>query len=150
MNPARAVPCELTNLCMVTDGDRILIEKRNDPDWPVVVFPGGHLEPDESVRDSVIREVREETGLTAESPELVGIQDWSYGKDGRYIVFFYRADRFSGELRASAEGELAWVTADELHAMPLTDLVRRILRVYEDPDVCELYHDKNNWDGRFC
>ena len=42
------------------------IDKRKD--WPGFTFPGGHVEDDESIVDSVIREVKEETGLNIQNP----------------------------------------------------------------------------------
>ena len=54
----------LTNMCMVTDGSRVLVQQRSDPKWPGIVFPGGHVEPGESFVDSTVREVYDETGLT--------------------------------------------------------------------------------------
>ena len=47
----------LTNLCMITKGDEILVIDRQKKDWPGFTFPGGHVEDDESIVDSVIREV---------------------------------------------------------------------------------------------
>ena len=69
--------CELTNLCMLTDDEgRILVQDRTDPSWPGICFPGGHVEPGESFVESVIREVREETGLTILDPILCGIKQF--------------------------------------------------------------------------
>ena len=60
----------LTNMCMVTDGSRVLVQQRSDPKWPGIVFPGGHVEPGESFVDSTVREVYEETGLNVSNLRL--------------------------------------------------------------------------------
>ena len=60
---SRQIPVTLTNMCMVYDGDKVLVQDRTDPDWPGITFPGGHIESGESFCASVIREVFEETGL---------------------------------------------------------------------------------------
>ena len=43
-------------MCMVYDGNRILVQDRMNPNWPGITFPGGHIEPKESFVESVIRE----------------------------------------------------------------------------------------------
>ena len=73
---AREEKCILTNMCMIYDGSRILVQDRKDPGWPGITFPGGHVELGESFTDAVIREIREETGLTIYEPQLCGIKDW--------------------------------------------------------------------------
>ena len=79
--------CELTNLCMLTDDEgRILVQDRTDPSWPGICFPGGHVEPGESFVESVIREVREETGLTILDPILCGIKQFPLQGGGRGIL----------------------------------------------------------------
>ena len=108
----------LTNMCMVCDGDRVLVQDRRDPAWPGITFPGGHVEEGESFTDAVIREVWEETGLRISSPRLVGVKDW-YADHSRYVVFFYRADRFSGVLHSSEEGEVRWEDLADLPQLPL-------------------------------
>lgn len=60
----------LTNMCMVKNGEYVLVQDRKDPNWSGIVFPGGHVERDEDFSESVIREVFEETGLTIEKPHL--------------------------------------------------------------------------------
>ena len=61
---------ELTNMCMIMDGTKVLVQDRSANDWNGIAFPGGHVEPGESIAESVIREIREETGLTIEKPKL--------------------------------------------------------------------------------
>ena len=89
---------ELTNLCMIKKGDYYLLQNRVKKDWAGYTFPGGHVEPGESIVMSVIREIKEETGLTIKDPRLVGVKQFPIN-DGRYIVFFFEADAFTGEIK---------------------------------------------------
>ena len=98
---------EFTNLCMVRDSDRVLVIDRKKEDWPGITFPGGHVEAGESFTEAVIREVKEETGLRIASPQICGMKDWV--EDGiRYVVLFYKTEKFDGELISSEEGEVWW------------------------------------------
>ncbi|MBP3649609.1 MAG: 8-oxo-dGTP diphosphatase [Clostridia bacterium] len=137
---SRTETVTLTNMCMVTDGTRVLVQNRVDPDWSGYTFPGGHVEKGESFTDAVIREVREETGLTIEAPRLCGIKDWPEEDGSRYMVLLYRADRFSGTLASSGEGEVSWVELDELRSLPLADSMVNMLRVFLEEDLNEQYY----------
>ena len=88
---------ELTTLCMVTDGDRILLQNRVKEDWQGFTFPGGHVEHGESFVDAVIREIKEETGLTVISPKLAGIKQFPI-EGGRYIVLLFKATQYEGKI----------------------------------------------------
>ena len=119
-----------TNMCMVSRGDEVLVQRRSDRNWPGIVFPGGHAEPGEAFVESVIREVREETGLTIERPELCGVKQFEDDEGARYLVFLYRTDRFSGELTSSDEGEVFWVKRDEVASLPLASGVAPMLPIF--------------------
>ncbi len=138
---SRREEATFTNMCMIRDGDRVLIQDRRDPDWPGAAFPGGHVEEGESFAEAVIREVREETGLTVSAPRLVGIKDW-YADGRRYAVLLYRAERFSGTLRSSEEGEVRWVEMAELPKENLAEDMEDMLRVFLEEDLSEFYYRK--------
>ena len=134
-----------TNMCMITDGrGNVLVIDRQNPDWPGLTFPGGHVESGESFVESVMREVKEETGLTIENPVLCGIKQFQTESDARYVVLFYRANQFSGELTSSAEGEVCWMAKDELPARKLAPDMEEMIRVMESHCLSEFYYYKDN------
>ena len=137
---AREETCILTNMCMLCDGDRILVQDRRNPDWPGITFPGGHVEPGESFVASVIREVKEETGLDIARVRLCGVKQWTH-KSGayRYIVFFFRTDTFSGTLQASNEGRVFWIDRSELKNYVLADGFEAMYEVFAREDLTENY-----------
>lgn len=126
---------ELTNLCILKDGDKLLVEKKNGG----VIFPGGHVETGESFRDSVIREMQEETGLTVEDPVLHGIKDWMYEPGSRYVVLLYTANKFHGTLRSSDEGEVCWMTREEFENANVIWGMREVLKICESDTLSEMF-----------
>ena len=68
----------LTNMCMLykEDGTFLVIDRKKQ-DWPGINFPGGHVEDEESVPESVIREMKEETGYDLHSVEECGYFEWN-------------------------------------------------------------------------
>ncbi len=134
-------PAVFTNMCMIYDGDKILVQDRVDPDWPGVTFPGGHVEPGESFVRSVIREMKEETGLDIRDPELCGVKQWVDNKENyRYIVLFYKTDKFSGTLKSSDEGVMRWIRLDELKNYHLAESFDEMIKVFLDDDLSESYN----------
>ena len=150
---ARMEEVELTNMCMVCDGKgNVLVQnKKGDRTWHGWNFPGGHVEQGEFVTPSVIREVREETGLTIENPKLCGIKEFQKEQDGkRFIVFLYVASRFSGELCSSDEGDVFWYPLSELkRSKELADGFSEMLPVFTSDEISEVFYTKN-WDTVFC
>ena len=138
---------ELTTLCMISRGEEILLQNRVKTDWRGYCFPGGHVEPGESIVDSVIREMQEETGLTVESPKLCGIKQFPI-HGGRYLVFFFKTDRFTGELHSSEEGKVEWIHRKDLpHLSTVTDFMD-MLKVFDRDDLTEFQYvvDGDQWN----
>ena len=136
---SRSVPCILTNMCMITNGTKVLVQDKVGGSWGGVTFPGGHVEQGESFTRAVIREVFEDTGLTVESPRLKGIKSWTEKSGARYIVLLYTADKFSGELKSSDEGEVYWVEREKLPELKLANGFELMLPVFDNPDISEMY-----------
>ena len=130
---------EFTNLCMVRDGDRVLVIDRKKEDWPGITFPGGHVEAGESFTEAVIREVKEETGLRIASPRICGMKDWV--EDGiRYVVLFYKTEKFEGDLISSEEGEVWWEDLKELPNRNLSLDIEDMLRIFLEEDLYEFFY----------
>ena len=148
---SRATSTVLTNLCLIEDTltNKVVLQYRSPErykKWSGYAFPGGHIEEGESLVESVIREVYEETGLTIADPKLVAVKDWEPDEEGRYIVFCYKATRFSGQLRSSEEGEVSWVEKNQLEKLDLSYDMLPLLEVMEDPDLSEYYYRKRTDD----
>lgn len=138
----------LTNMCMVYYGNKVLVQDRVNTDWKGITFPGGHVEKGESFTDAVVREVFEETGLTIYSPQLCGIKDWTNDDGSRYMVLFYKTDKFEGELCSSSEGKVSWIEMENLLGMDLANDMRDMLKIFLDDDLSEFYYYKEN--GQWC
>ena len=137
---------ELTTLCMISKGDEILLQNRVKTDWRGYCFPGGHVEPGESIVDSVIREMQEETGLTVRNPKLCGIKQFPI-EGGRYLVFFFKTDDFTGELRSSEEGKVAWIHRKDLPDIAAVSDFMDMLKVFDRDDLTEFQYvvENDNW-----
>jgi 8-oxo-dGTP diphosphatase len=118
---------ELTNMCMVYDKatNKVLVQERVKS-WVGISFPGGHVENGESIVESTIREINEETGLTVSNLIPCGIIDWyNVETKARYFVFQFKTSTFSGKLfDETDEGRIFWVDVDLL---PTLNLARGLL-----------------------
>ena len=140
---AREERAIFTNMCMITDGNgNVLVQDRLNPDWPGITFPGGHIESGEAFTLSVIREVYEETGLTIENPVLCGTKQFYTSTGARYVVFFYKASKYHGELRSSEEGQVYWLPRTELPNQQLAPDMMEMVQVMESDQLSEFYYQK--------
>ncbi len=134
----------LENMCMIQDGSKVLVEDKIGKDIRGIIFPGGHIEENEPIVDSIIREIREETGLTIEHPVLCGVKDWIEPDGTRYIVFLFRAEKFSGTLTSSEEGQVFWVEKDEVLNLPWIWEMDGLMRILSDGEYAEMFLSADN------
>ena len=143
----RTEQIELTALCMVYRGEELLLQNRVKKDWQGYAFPGGHVEPGESIVDSVVREMKEETGLTVRNLRLCGVKQFPI-EAGRYLVFLFKTDTFEGELTSSEEGEMKWIHRKDLPQINTVDDFMQMLQVFDRDDLTEFQYvvNGNDWN----
>jgi len=136
--------------------DKFLVLKRspNKTFAPGVVHPvGGKIDPDEDPFTTAQREVLEETGLTLKNMRLEAVLNELLPPprhDYNWLIFHFTADYESGEVAATDEGELVWMTADEIKASELFVSVRPVIEHMLDPAVGTVFatfaYDGDNID----
>lgn len=136
----------LENMCMIRDGSKVLVEDKIGKDIRGIIFPGGHVEEHEPIVDSVVREIKEETGLTIEDPVLCGVKNWIDDDGTRYIVFLFKAEKYSGTLNSSSEGQVFWVEIDEVLNLPWIWGMDNLMKIFVNGEFSEFYMNaKDGW-----
>lgn len=120
-------------ICYIVHEQRVLLTQRTVPphvgQW---VAPGGRIEFGETPEACIVREIKEESGLTIASPALRGLTSvFDPRLSLHWIAFIYFADRFSGTLLESPENPLRWFSMEEAAypTVPHADVayLRRVL-----------------------
>jgi 8-oxo-dGTP diphosphatase len=105
------------SLCYLIRDDHILLLRRERPPYVGLwSASGGKMEIGETPEDTVIREIREETGYIIRNPSLRGIVTTAH-----WLLFIFTAVDISGEQVTTQEGELRWFALDDLPPMPPND-----------------------------
>lgn len=111
-----------STLCYIVKDGKVLmlhrVKKKNDINHDKWIGIGGKFEPEEAPEECILRETKEETGLTLTSWRCRGVVTFlQEGGEGEYMYLF-TADDFTGELTECDEGDLQWVSMEFLDALP--------------------------------
>ncbi|SDJ59049.1 8-oxo-dGTP diphosphatase [Lachnospiraceae bacterium G41] len=113
----------LSTLCHIIKDDCYLmmhrVKKENDINKDKWIGVGGKFEYGESPEECLLREVKEETGLTLLNYKFRGIVTFCYGEDVVEYMHLFDADEFEGELTDCDEGELVWVPIKDVCNLPI-------------------------------
>ena len=112
-----------STLCYITRGDDVLmlhrVKKKNDINKDKWIGIGGKFEPEESPDECLLREAKEETGLTLTSWRCRGVVTFLNDScEGEYMYLF-TADGWEGEIKECDEGDLQWVSREFLYSLPM-------------------------------
>lgn len=153
---------KLTTLCYIEKDEKYLmlhrVLKKNDINKDKWIGVGGHFEKGESPEDCLLREVKEETGLTLTSYRFRGLITFTFSSQGRETdteyMCLYTANGYEGELISCSEGNLEWVNKKDIFSLKLWEgdkIFFRLLReerqffslklVYQDDELREAVLD---------
>ena len=120
---------------IIIEDARVVLVKRSHPplqaEWSI---PGGVLEVGELVREAAVREAREETGLTVEPGELLGVYDRVLRNAEQrvqyhYVLIDFLCRQVAGDLAASSDAdEVRWFSREELPALKLAEDTLDVIR----------------------
>jgi 8-oxo-dGTP diphosphatase len=121
--------------------NQVLVQDKIHSRWPGITLPGGHVDDAESIYESTVREVKEETGLDIFDLEQVGlIHMYNPENHNRRLIFLYRTSHFNGNLiNKSDEGKVYWVDIHELENMKLSPNMSEYLKPFLDKNIGEIY-----------
>ena len=113
----------LSTLCYLQQEGQYLmlhrVKKKNDMNQDKWIGIGGKLEAGESPEECLLREAREETGLTLTDYAFRGIVTFVSDQWGTEYMFLYTATGFSGTMKECDEGNLEWVPFENIPSLPL-------------------------------
>ncbi len=123
----------LTTLCYIEKDDSYLmlhrVTKKNDINHDKWIGVGGHFEANESPEECLLREVKEETGLTLNSWRFRGIVTFVSDNTVCEYMCLYTASSFSGKEITCNEGKLEWVKKSDIENLELWEGDKIFLRL---------------------
>ncbi len=124
-----------STLCYIEQNGAYLLlhrtKKKNDINEGKWIGVGGKFEPDEAPEECMLREVKEETGLTLLQYRLRGIVTFVQDVGETELMFLYTSGSFEGELTDCVEGDLKWIPKDEIFDLELWEGDREFLRLLD-------------------
>ncbi len=131
---------KLTTLCYIEKDEKYLmlhrVLKKNDINKDKWIGVGGHFEKGESPEDCLLREVKEETGLTLTSYRFRGLITFTFSSQGRETdteyMCLYTANGYEGELISCSEGNLDWVNKKDIFSLKLWEGDKIFFRLLQE------------------
>lgn len=128
----------LTTLCYIEQDQKYLmmhrVKKAHDVNHDKWIGVGGHFEADETPEECLLREVKEETGLTLENYRLRGVITFLCDHWQTEYMFLFTADQFSGELTDCDEGTLEWIRKEDVYKLPIWEGDKIFFRLLEEQE----------------
>ncbi len=125
-----------TTLCYIERDNAYLmlhrVKKKEDINKDKWIGIGGKFEDGESPEDCLLREVKEETGLTLNSWRYRGIVTFLSEEYGSEFMHLFTAEDFSGTLKECDEGELVWVPKEKIADLALWEGDKIFFRLLEE------------------
>lgn len=126
----------LSTLCYIEQNNQYLmlhrVKKKNDINQDKWIGVGGHFEEGESPEDCLLREVKEETGLTLTSYRFRGIVTFLCDDYEQEFMCLYTADSFTGEMIECDEGDLEWAPKSGVCELPVWEGDKLFFRLLEE------------------
>jgi len=126
----------MSSLCYITRGEEYLllhrVKREHDANKDKWIGIGGKFEEGESPEECVLREVKEETGLTLTSWQYRGIVTFVSDRWPTEYMHLFSADGFEGKLTDCDEGVPEWISKRDFAALPQWEGDRIFLRLLEE------------------
>ncbi len=114
---------------IIRKGQVLACQRKQTAHYPLKwEFPGGKIEPGETARDALDRELHEELGIEVTAAREFSRQEWVYPggtldstKDGAFHVVYFLVDSFHGEPISRAFEQIQWVTPTALLEMDILE-----------------------------
>ena len=140
----------LTTLCYIEKDDKYLmlhrIKKENDLNKDKWIGVGGHFEPSETPEECLLREVKEETGLTLTSYQFRGLVTFLSNEwESAEYMCLYTADKFEGEMITCNEGTLECIEKSRVYDLPIWEGDKIFFRLLEERQ--EFFSLKLRYEG---